>query len=431
MRLKRLGAIALAAVMTTAVLGGCSGLENKSEAETVAATFGDEDIMMDYVMFQMRTSQFGYEQLFGAMYGTTDFWHQEYSSGVSIEAFVINSVMATIRQTKVLCDYAEKNDIALSAEQQAKVDEAVKTALETSDEEYAEAIGLTEELLKASYEENALANLAYMDLVKDVDTTVDDEEFIRKDISYVKLTPTDMEENSSEAATTASAEEESSEAEVATEVQTEAETDETAASDDFSEEEQTTADDESEADEKLQSEKMFDAADEIAEMLESGEKAEDIIAEYNTDTTYFTTTQSSVTIGEESVYVYTEEAYALSEGETVIYHDGDTGAIYVLLCTSENNEEARQDAIDTEIADRKADLFAEKYAVVQEESPKFTVEEDVIAKINFDTPLYVPETTVATTEAEIETEEESSEEELETEVQTTEEVFQTEESAAE
>lgn len=432
MRLKRWGAIALAAVTAAGMLGGCSRLENKTEAETVAATFGNEDIMMDYVMFQMRTSQYGYEQLFGAMYGTTDFWHQEYAQGVTIEAFVIDSVMTSIRQTKVLCNYAQKNGIVLTAEQQEKVNEAIAEALETADEEYAELIGMTEELIRQSYQENALANLAYMNLVADVDTTIGEDEFIRKDISYVKLTPTDLEENSSEAVTEAATIEASSEetSELAEETEAESHEDsesETIATDDLAEEEETTEEAvDAEAAEEIQKEKLADAADEIEELLADGEEPADIITEYNGDTTWFTATQSSVTIGADSVYDYTEIAYALSEGETALYSDEETGVIYVLLCTSDNNEEARQDAIDTEIENRKAALFAEKYVSVQDASPKFTVDTDVIATINFHTPLYVPETEAETTEAELETEEETTAEVLETEGETAEPEVETE-----
>jgi len=428
MRLKRWGAIALAAVTAAGMLGGCSRLENKTEAETIAATFGNEDIMMDYVMFQMRTSQYGYEQLFGAMYGTTDFWHQEYAPGVTIEAFVIDSVMTSIRQTKVLCNYAQKNGIVLTAEQQEKVNEAIAEALETADEEYAELIGMTEELIRQSYQENALANLAYMDLVADVDTTIGEDEFIRKDISYVKLTPTDLEENSSEAVTEAETTEESSEETDTEAEETEADDteSETMATDDLVEEEETTAMAEEEPTEEVQKEKIADAADEIEGLLADGEAAADIIAEYNADTTWFSATQSSVTISADSVHDYTETAYALSEGETAIYNDENTGAVYVLLCTSDNNEEARQNAIDTEIENRKAVLFAEKYADVQDKSPKFTVDEDVIASINFHTALYVPETEAETSEPELETEEETSEPELETEEETSEPELETE-----
>ena len=57
-----------------------------------------------------------------------------------------------------------------------------------------EAVGATDELIEKTYTENAIANLVYMDLVADVDTTVGDDEFLRKKIAYVKLTPSELTE---------------------------------------------------------------------------------------------------------------------------------------------------------------------------------------------------------------------------------------------
>ena len=136
-----------------------------------------------------------------------------------------------------------------------------------------------------------------------------------------------------------------------------------------------------------------------------------------------------------------------------IFPDENTGAVYVLLCTNDNDTEARESAIHTEIQNREAALFTEKYADIEKASPKFTVDEDVLAKISFNTPLYVKEEETSTA-PEIETEdgtadavpeigtealtEEESEKEPETEAETEEEgekepetEAETEESAAE
>lgn len=452
---RRLGTLALAAVTAVGMLGGCASLEEKTEQDTVAATFDGKDIMLDYVMYQMRSAQYSYEQMFIPLYGTTDFWKQEYSSGVTIEAYVIGNVMASIRQTKVLCDYADKNGITLTDEQQQKVDEMVTKAMD-SDEEYLQTVGATEAIIREVFSENALANAAYLQLVADVDTTVGDDEFIRKKVSYVKLSPKDLEEASSAAAEsendteasgtdeeTGSAGSEADETETEA-VTTAAETEKTTAAEETTEEEtsaetkeETTADESKESDaeassetesesapdaeltveEKNQKKAINEAADEIRGRLEDGEDPSDFVSSYNTDDNkYFMATQSSVTVGDDSTTVYAEAAFALSTGETDIFTDESSGAVYVLLCTNDNDTQARQDAIDTEIENRKATLFSEKYAPIQENSPKFTVDQDVIGKISFSTQLYVPETTEAATgEEETDTETESETETSESE----------------
>lgn len=448
---RRWGTFALAAVTAAGMMGGCTTLEEKTESDTVAATFGDEDIMLDYVMLQMRSAQYSYENMFSAWYGTTDFWSQDYGDGRTIEAYVIDSVMQSIRQTKVLCDYAEKNGLSLDEDQKQKVEDAVSSALD-ADEDYKEIVGMTEELVRQIYTENALANVAYMKLVEDVDTTIGDDEFIKKDLAYVKLTPSDLEELTSEAVST-SEEENSETAEEETTVegesadgtqedQTTAEETAESASEEETEEErsgaESTGESETEPETTLseeeirQKDEMEKAAEEIQKRLDEGENPADFITDYNEDTDYFTATQSTSTIGEDSSYSYTAEAFALSTGESIIYTDENTGAIYVIQCTNDNDEEARQSAIDSEIESRKAELFAEKYASVQEDSPKFKADQDVISKISFSTALYVPETVEETTGDTDETQADESEPENESsEEETAEAAEETTEKAAE
>lgn len=435
--IRRWGALALAAVTAAGLMGGCTRLEEKTESETVAAEFGGEKIMLDYVMLQMRSAQYSYENMFSAFYGTTDFWGQDYGDGRTIEAYVIDTVMQSIRQTKVLCDYAEENGLSLDDAQKQKVEDAVAKGME-EDEEYREAVGMTEELLRQIYTENALANVAYMKLVEDVDTTVGDDEFIKKDLAYVKLTPSDLEESSSEPVSTAEESAESSEEETDSTEETETSSaqetsfgemttsdETTSAQEESASEEDTTdnaetAEDEEEAtdeaettlseEELTQRTEIENAAKEIRERLDDGEAPADFITDYNEDTTYFTAVQSTSTIGEDSSYVYTADAFALATGESLIYNDESTGAIYIIQCTNDNDEEARQSAIDTEIASRKATLFSEKYADIQDNSPKFKADQDVIGKINFKTALYIPETTEEASTEETSAEEASAEE---------------------
>lgn len=418
--IRRWGALALAAVTAAGLMGGCTRLEEKTESETVAAEFGGEKIMLDYVMLQMRSAQYSYENMFSAFYGTTDFWGQDYGDGRTIEAYVIDTVMQSIRQTKVLCDYAEENGLSLDDAQKQKVEDAVAKGME-EDEEYREAVGMTEELLRQIYTENALANVAYMKLVEDVDTTVGDDEFIKKDLAYVKLTPSDLEESSSEPVSTAEESAESSEEETDSteETETSSAQEESASEEDTTDNAETAEDEEETTDEAettlseeelTQRTEIENAAKEIRERLDDGEAPADFITDYNEDTTYFTAVQSTSTIGEDSSYVYTADAFALATGESLIYNDESTGAIYIIQCTNDNDEEARQSAIDTEIASRKATLFSEKYADIQDNSPKFKADQDVIGKINFKTALYIPETTEEASTEETSAEEASAEE---------------------
>ena len=142
---------------------------------------------------------------------------------------------------------------------------------------------------------------------------------------------------------------------------------------------------------------MNAAADKILEEFEAGSDAADIVSDYQNDS-HFTATNSEISISEEGTAVYNAVAWALSTDECTIYNSDD-GSIYIIRCLDDNDEEARQSAIDSEIESRKTTLFEEKYSEIQEASSKFKVDEDVIDTIRFTTPVYVEPTEEDTTEA--------------------------------
>ena len=153
---------------------------------------------------------------------------------------------------------------------------------------------------------------------------------------------------------------------------------------------------------------MNDAADKILKEFEKGNDAADFISDYQNDS-HFTATNSEISISEDGTAVYNAAAWALATDECTVYRSDD-GSIYIIRCLDDNDEEARQSAIDSEIESRKTALFSEKYAEIQDDSSKFKVDEDVIDTIRFTTPVYVAPSEEETSESEISGEETSESE---------------------
>ena len=438
-RIMKYAAAALAAATAVSTLGGCEQLEKKAPEDTVAVSFGDTNIMLDEVTYMIRSMEYTYESYFGSNICSNDMGD---GSGMTVGDYIKQMSLSQLRQTLVLNEYAKKNGIELSDDQKAKVDEAIEK-LQTEAEDYLDAVGATDELIEKTYTENAIANLVYMDLVADVDTTVGDDEFLRKKIAYVKLTPSELTETTAaaEATTEASSDEGSSEesssventetesiskddetsteeassekasteavsteeasSEKASELSSEASTEDSTESETLSEEEQERQD------------AMNDAADKILKEFEEGNDAADFISDYQNDS-HFTATNSEISISEDGTAVYNAAAWALATDECTVYKSDD-GSIYIIRCIDDNDEEARQSAIDSEIESRKTALFSEKYAEIQDESSKFKVDEDVIDTIRFTTPVYVApseeESSEGETSGEETSENETSEEE--------------------
>lgn len=440
-RIMKYAAAALAAATAVSTLGGCEQLEKKAPEDTVAVSFGDTNIMLDEVTYMIRSMEYTYESYFGSNICGNDMGD---GSGMTVSDYIKQMSLSQLRQTLVLNEYAKKNGIELSDDQKAKVDEAIEK-LQTESEDYLEAVGATDELIEKTYTENAIANLVYMDLVADVDTTVGDDEFLRKKIAYVKLTPSELtettaadeattevssDEDSSEEASsienteaesesaskdvTTSTEEASSENASTDAASTEAVSTEEASSENVSElsseastEDSTEVETLSEEEQERQ-DAMNDAADKILKEFEEGNDAADFISDYQNDS-HFTATNSEISISEDGTAVYNAAAWALATDECTVYRSDD-GSIYIIRCLDDNDEEARQSAIDSEIESRKTALFSEKYAEIQDDSSKFKVDEDVIDTIRFTTPVYVAPSEEETSESETSGEETSESE---------------------
>ena len=440
-RIMKYAAAALAAATAVSTLGGCEQLEKKAPEDTVAVSFGDTNIMLDEVTYMIRSMEYTYESYFGSNICGNDMGD---GSGMTVGDYIKQMSLSQLRQTLVLNEYAKKNGIELSDDQKAKVDEAIEK-LQTESEDYLEAVGATDELIEKTYTENAIANLVYMDLVADVDTTVGDDEFLRKKIAYVKLTPSELtettaadeattevssDEDSSEEASsientetesesvskdvTTSTEEASSENASTDAASTEAVSTEEASSENVSEISSESSTEDSTEVETLSEEEqerqdaMNDAADKILKEFEEGNDAADFISDYQNDS-HFTATNSEISISEDGTAVYNAAAWALATDECTVYRSDD-GSIYIIRCLDDNDEEARQSAIDSEIESRKTALFSEKYAEIQDDSSKFKVDEDVIDTIRFTTPVYVAPSEEETSESETSGEETSESE---------------------
>lgn len=428
-RIMKYAAAALAAATAVSTLGGCEQLEKKAPEDTVAVSFGDTNIMLDEVTYMIRSMEYTYESYFGSNICSNDMGD---GSGMTVGDYIKQMSLSQLRQTLVLNEYAKKNGIELSDDQKAKVDEAIEK-LQTEAEDYLDAVGATDELIEKTYTENAIANLVYMDLVADVDTTVGDDEFLRKKIAYVKLTPSELTETTAaaEATTEASSDEGSSEESSSvenTETESISKDDETSTEEassekasteeassektsELSSESDTEASNESETlseEEQERQDAMNDAADKILKEFEEGNDAADFISDYQNDS-HFTATNSEISISEDGTAVYNAAAWALATDECTVYRSDD-GSIYIIRCLDDNDEEARQSAIDSEIESRKTALFSEKYAEIQDDSSKFKVDEDVIDTIRFTTPVYVAPSEEETSESETNGEETSESE---------------------
>mgnify|MGYP005775499629 FL=1 len=375
MNWKKYMAATAAAVMTAGLLGGCAEININDPSSQVVATYGDENIYLDEAKFLAKYNQYQMEATYGSimmMMGAStfaDYWAMDpYGTGTTMEQEAKQSTMQQILQTRVLCDKAEADGITLTEEETAKVTEAVDAFM--AEENLVEVTGATRELTERIYTQNALANKVYESMVEDVDTNVDENEFLRKTMEYIKIT--EKTDTSSSEETTAASETESQSASEETQAETEG----------ASEEELKT--------------QMLEAADAIQAQMEEGTDLEDIEEDY-ADAAFDVNSFQGIAISANDTEEYKTTAWGLSADQCAVV-DVEDDAIYVVHLLNDKDEDRTQAAIDTEIENRTAELFAERYEELASAAPDFKVKDDVWDTVTYSEAAYVEETTAAAAE---------------------------------
>ena len=362
--IKKLTKIISVTLIAATVLSGCAKRTSVADYSTaVVATFGDTKIYLNEANFYARLLQYSNEQYFSSF--SSDFWDKDYSgSGKTMEEDVKQYAMQIVYQTELLSSKAAEYGISLTDADTQKVSEAVTKFLNETDQALLDAIQHDEAFITNIYTQNALAVKVKEYLISDVDTNVDRETFKRMVINYVEVTDTSEDDTVSDS-------------------ESQTETSSTSAIADTTTAADTTA--ESAAEPAVDLEVV---ANEILSRVKSGEDISTVAESYGY-------TSKNETIGKDTYdNALGTTSWTLTTGQTALAYDEATG-YYVIQCVSDYDAEATDSAINTEIESRKDTMFQEKYEALENDGPKFKVDERVWSEITFDKHLYVAETTAA------------------------------------
>ena len=340
---KRFLAGSLAAVLTLGMATGCTTVRKSDLSDdystVVAAAYGDEDIYLDEVNYYLRNSQLMYEY-YGSMYGSSNIWENE-----GAEDALRKEVLSSIYQTRVLCAHAEDYKVELTDADKELISKRVSELIDNdSNKEFMEIAGSDEKMLTDLMTKNALANKVYKAIIDETEIKTTEEDNRQNAISYLLFTE-QKEEESAEADTAA-------ETETAAEAETEAK------------------------------ETGYKEADAKAALkkVEKGTSLEDVGKEAGIDVS-----TTNFGVNEEQSSEFGKKAVALKKGESAMAYEEGTGW-YVMVCDSENDEEATAEAYESAVETEKNEHFSEVYKELSKE--KFKVNEDVVKSLNIaDTPV--------------------------------------------
>lgn len=334
MRNRKLTAVLAGVMLASVLMTGCG---NKAmDAGEVVATVGEENVSLGLANFSARIQQAQAETYYKPYLGD-DMWNQD-MGGKTYEAAVKDSIMEMLKEYYIVKNHASEYGVELTAEDEQKIaDAAAKFMAENSKEAIAQMTA-SEDVLSELLELMTIRSRVYLEVVKDADTTVSDEEAAQKKVEYVFVSTADY---------------------VNDEKETVSYTDE----------------------EKAQKKAL--AADILAKAQETGD--------FEAAVTEQELTMSNVTYGGDVSTTLPDEvkeaADALQEGE---YTDvvETTGGYYVARLASAFDTEATEERKAQIIEQKESDFYMEVYEAWAEEV-EFTVNEDVWAKVNFQIPMTI------------------------------------------
>ena len=157
-------------------LTGC-GAENATKVVLTTGFKKDEifriedaSCMMPEIMVYLTNTQNQYESVYGKEIWETDL------DGETLESNVKDTVLARIAQVKSMTLLAEQRGAVLNTVEQEQASRAAKAYYESLSETEIQLLGVTQELLQAMYQEYALAQKVYRQIIHDINPEISDDE---------------------------------------------------------------------------------------------------------------------------------------------------------------------------------------------------------------------------------------------------------------
>lgn len=171
-KLYSLALVLVAACMLTA----CQGNLADEEAEQITVfTVGDEAVYLNEVWIYAKTIQQEYEKNYGSGIWTVELQNDK-GQAQTVEDITKEDIIEEILQVKVLNQKASTFGIALTAEDQASIEQQANNFINGLTDADKQETGITFELAASVYEENMIAGKVYERIMADGSVEVSDEQ---------------------------------------------------------------------------------------------------------------------------------------------------------------------------------------------------------------------------------------------------------------
>ncbi len=184
MKAKRLVALLLAAVLGASTLTACG---SNIDATKTGATLDGQEISLGFMNFMARYQQAIYDGQFASVFGTGMWGQDMFNDGTDMQTSVKKNVAETVELFYLLEKHMADYKVEVTDEELAAMDEAAKKFMEDNSKQAIRQLGATEEYVKEMLRLNTIQAKMRVEMDKEVDTKVSDEEAAQKAISYVSV----------------------------------------------------------------------------------------------------------------------------------------------------------------------------------------------------------------------------------------------------
>lgn len=175
MRGKMRRLLALLAVFTLLLTGCGTGSKEETVKQIEAFTIGDEVVYLGEVWIYAKTIQQEYEKNYGAGIWTVELQNED-GEARTVETITKEDIIEEILQVKVLNMQAETFGIALTQDEQEKIQTQAQEFADGLTDADKEETGITQELAEQVYKENAIASKVYDRIMQQGKVEVSDEQ---------------------------------------------------------------------------------------------------------------------------------------------------------------------------------------------------------------------------------------------------------------
>lgn len=185
MKIKKIAAVTLAAVLGASALSGCAS--KSLDEDAVVVKMEDGEVRLGVANFMARYTQYTYDSIYSSYFGD-DYWSQDMSGeGKTMEDEVKEQVMDSLKTYYALEAHMDDYGVKITKKDEKAIEKAAKEFISDNSEDAVKTMSATEEDVKEYLRLVTIQQRMKAKIEEDVNTDISNEEAAQRTFSYVLI----------------------------------------------------------------------------------------------------------------------------------------------------------------------------------------------------------------------------------------------------